>query len=220
MALSSVSGFSNRKIGKVVMIASARSIHRLSCGAVGECTGQWCMHHGKGRACCQNLWKIAGTSSVAEVRAGGMCIPGFRTRTSFAACMIAVLSSREALAVTAPVWEGGRTQHQESENFKPVGPSVARAVGRFSGCAGCWFPAQLSLILLCTAVLMQLLKWALELYQSCFTHICLSNCCFHCGDREWDLLRNHLAYIILYIHFRISLLLCTNFLLAFESGLC
>ena len=35
-----------------VMIASARSIHRLSCGAVGECTGQWCMHHGKGRACC------------------------------------------------------------------------------------------------------------------------------------------------------------------------
>ena len=146
-------------------------------------------------------------------------MPGFRTRTSFAACIMAVLSSREALAVMAPVWEGGRTQHQESETFKSVGPSVARAVGRFSCCAGCWFLPQLSLILLCTAVLMQLLKWTPELYQSCFIHICLSNCCFHCGDREWNLLRNNLADIILYVHFRISLLL-SNFSLAFESGLC
>ena len=55
MVVISVSGFSNRKIGKVVMIASARSIHRLSCGAVGECTGQWCMHHGKSRACVRIL---------------------------------------------------------------------------------------------------------------------------------------------------------------------
>ena len=162
---------------------------------------------------------ITGTNSVAEVRAGGMCMPGFRTRTSFAACMIAVLSSREALAVMAPVWEGGRTQHQESENFKPMGPSVARAVGRFSGCAGCWFPAQLSLILLCTTLLLQILKWTPELCQSYFIHICLSNCCFHYEGREWDLLLNHLADITLYIHFRISLSISTNFLLAYESGL-
>ena len=75
-----------------------------------------------------------------------MYMPGFGTRTSFAACTMAVLSSREALAVTAPVWEGGRTQHQESETLKPVGPSVGGAVGTCGGCAGCWFPAQLSLI--------------------------------------------------------------------------
>ena len=50
-----------------------------------------------------------GTNSVAEVRAGGMCMPGFRTRTSFAASMIAVLSSREALAVMGPIREGGES---------------------------------------------------------------------------------------------------------------
>ena len=40
---------------------------------------------------------------------------GFRTRTSFAAFVMAVLSSREALAVLGPVREGGGTQHRESE---------------------------------------------------------------------------------------------------------
>ena len=58
---------------------------------------------------------IAGTSSVAEIRAGGMYMPGFGTRTSFAACTMAVLSSREALAVMGPVREGGGTQHREPE---------------------------------------------------------------------------------------------------------
>ena len=40
---------------------------------------------------------------------------GFRTRTSFAASVMAVPNSREALAVMGPVREGGGTQHQESE---------------------------------------------------------------------------------------------------------
>ena len=73
-------------------------------------------------------------------------MPGFRTRTSFAACMMAVLSSREALAVMGPVREGGGTQHQESETKNPVRPSVLRVLGSCSGCAGCWFPPQLLLI--------------------------------------------------------------------------
>ena len=91
---------------------------------------------------------ITGTNSVAEVRAGGMCMPGFRTRTGFAASMMAVLSSREAVVLMVPVREGRGTQHQESETLKPVGPSVGGAVGTCGGYAGCWFPAQLCLILL------------------------------------------------------------------------
>ena len=55
MVVISVSGFSNRKTGQVVVIGSARNVHRLSCGTVGECTGQWCMHHGKSRACVRIL---------------------------------------------------------------------------------------------------------------------------------------------------------------------
>ena len=82
-------------------------------------------------------------------------MPGFRTRTGFAASMMAVLSSREALALMVPVREGRGTQHQESETLKPVGPSVGGAVGTCGGYAGCWFPAQLCLILL--AVLAALL---------------------------------------------------------------
>ena len=58
---------------------------------------------------------IAGTSSVAEIRAGGMYMHGFRTRTSFAASVMAVPNSREALAVMGPVREGGGTQHREPE---------------------------------------------------------------------------------------------------------
>ena len=65
-----------------------------------------------------------------------MNIPGLRTRTGFAASMMAVLSSREALAVMVPVREGGGTQHQESEASKLVGASVGGAVGTCSGCAG------------------------------------------------------------------------------------
>ena len=146
-------------------------------------------------------------------------MPGFRTRTGFAASMMAVLSSREALVLMVPVREGRGTQHQESETLKPVGPSVGGAVGTCSGYAGCWFPAQLCLILLAVlAALLCCCNFLSGLCQSCFTHICLSNC-FHCGNREWDLLLNHLADITLYIHFRISLSISTNFLLAYESGL-
>ena len=72
-----------------------------------------------------------------------MYMPGFRTRTSFAACMMVVLSSREALAVMGPVREGGGTQHQESETKNPVRPSVLRVLGSCSGCAGSWFRPQL-----------------------------------------------------------------------------
>ena len=39
MVLSSISGFSNRKLGQVAVVGSARSVHRLSCEAVGKCTG-------------------------------------------------------------------------------------------------------------------------------------------------------------------------------------
>ena len=39
MVVISVSGFSNRKPGQVVVVGSARSVHRLSCEAVGKCTG-------------------------------------------------------------------------------------------------------------------------------------------------------------------------------------
>ena len=77
-----------------------------------------------------------------------MYLPGFRTRTGFAASVMAVLSSREELALMVLVREGRGTQHQESETLKPVGPSVGGAVGTCGGCAGCWFPAQLCLILL------------------------------------------------------------------------
>ena len=62
--------------------------------------------------------------------------------------MMAVLSSKEALAVMGPIREGGGTQHQESETLKPVRPSVVRAVGICSSCVGYWFPPQLSLILI------------------------------------------------------------------------
>ena len=44
-----------------------------------------------------------------------MYTPDFRTGTNFAASMMAVLSSREALVVMGPVREDGGTQHQESE---------------------------------------------------------------------------------------------------------
>ena len=77
-----------------------------------------------------------------------MYLPGFRTRTGFAASVMAVLSSREELALMVLVREGRGTQHQESETLKPVRPSVVRAVGICSSCVGYWFPPQLSLILI------------------------------------------------------------------------
>ena len=77
-----------------------------------------------------------------------MYVPGFRTRASLAVCMMAVLSSKEALAVMGHIREGGRTQFWESETLKPVRPSVVRAVGICSSCAVCWFPPQLSIILI------------------------------------------------------------------------
>ena len=63
----------------------------------------------------EDLGLISGASSVAEVRAGAMYMPDFRTGTNFAASMMAVLSFKEALTVMAPVREGGGTQHRESE---------------------------------------------------------------------------------------------------------
>lgn len=60
----------------------------------------------------EDLGLISGASSVAEVRAGVMYTPDFRTGTNFAASMMAVLNFNEALTVMAPVREGGGTQHR------------------------------------------------------------------------------------------------------------
>lgn len=60
----------------------------------------------------EDLGLISGASSVAEVKAGAMYMPDFRTGTNFAASMMAVLSFNEALTVMAPVREGGGAQQQ------------------------------------------------------------------------------------------------------------
>ena len=55
VVLSIDSGYSSEGLGQVVVIASARNVHMLSCGSVGECTGQRYMHSGKDRAC-DRIW--------------------------------------------------------------------------------------------------------------------------------------------------------------------
>ena len=55
VVLSIDSGYSSEGLTQVVVIASARNVHTLSCGSVGECTGQQYMHSGKDRAC-DRIW--------------------------------------------------------------------------------------------------------------------------------------------------------------------
>ena len=70
VVLSIDSGYSSEGLGQVVVIASARNVHMLSCGSVGECTGQRYMHSGKDRAC-DRIWG----GLQAQGMLPGSCVP-------------------------------------------------------------------------------------------------------------------------------------------------